>query len=60
MGYNETNWEPRENLALTDAFKEFVTGYGNGKNVGEPNTSNYTESRRKLYMRPVETKNNKR
>lgn len=45
MGYKDTTWEPRENLVLTDAFKKFVMQFGDGDNVGEPNTGSYTGSR---------------
>ena len=45
--YKETSWEPRENLILTDAFKSFIEQYGDGDNVGDPNTGSYTGSRGK-------------
>ncbi|KAI1005865.1 hypothetical protein K3495_g2348 [Podosphaera aphanis] len=45
--YKETSWEPRENLVLTDAFKSFIEQYGDGDNVGNPNTGSYTGSRGK-------------
>lgn len=45
--YKETTWEPRENLILTDAFKDFVEKYGGEDNVGEPDTGGCTGTRRK-------------
>ncbi len=45
--YKETTWEPRENLVLTDAFKNFVKQYGEGDNIGEENTDSYTGARGK-------------
>lgn len=33
-GFAEPTWEHRENLKLTDAFKEFVKQYGEGDKVG--------------------------
>ncbi|KAI0998741.1 hypothetical protein K3495_g9456 [Podosphaera aphanis] len=45
--YKETSWELRENLVLTDAFKTFIEQYGDGDNVGDPNSGSYTGSRGK-------------
>lgn len=50
-GYKETTWEPRQNLVLTDAFKDFISQYGENDNVGDPKTGSYTGSRGK--GRPV-------
>lgn len=33
-GFAEPTWEPRQNLKLTDAYKEFVKQYGDGDKVG--------------------------
>ncbi|KAI0995241.1 hypothetical protein K3495_g12940 [Podosphaera aphanis] len=51
IDYKETTWEPRENLILTDAFKSFVKEYGEGDDVGEPNTGTYTGCRGKKSRR---------
>ncbi|KAI0998101.1 hypothetical protein K3495_g10089 [Podosphaera aphanis] len=45
--YKETSWEPRENLVLTDAFRDFIQQYGEGDNVGDADTGSYTGSRGK-------------
>lgn len=34
-GYSEPTWTWRENLVLTDAFRDFVAKYGDGDEVGE-------------------------
>ncbi|KAI0999184.1 hypothetical protein K3495_g9011 [Podosphaera aphanis] len=47
-GYKEPTWEPRENLILTDAFKQFIKTYGEGDSVGDPKTGSYTGSRGKV------------
>lgn len=35
QGYREPTWQPREDLRLTDAFKEFVRIFGDRDGVGE-------------------------
>lgn len=54
-GYKETIWEPRENSVLTNAFKDFIKLYGEGDNVGHPNTGSYTGSRGKRKPQMLST-----